>query len=124
MSDSSDEEEYLESSSLVRPYMILKGRGVKSDLPIETMVRSTDVNGDDLHDEAAEIFERAADEALAIAELSAHLKVPVAVCRLVVVDLLESNHLVKFDTAGNDASADAAIVNRILNALSPAGGAK
>lgn len=119
--DDSSEGESLDLSRLVRPYMVTGGRSTASTLPIETMVKSLDADQSSLADEALGVCVAATDQALAIAELSAILSLPVGVTRVVVSDLIDSGHLESYETAGAD---DVAVVTRILNALSPAGGAK
>lgn len=121
MDDSSEEGEALDLSRLVRPYMVTGGRSTASTLPIETMVKTQDVDQSSLADEALGVCTAAANQPLAIAELSAILSLPVGVTRVVVGDLIDSGHLESYETAASD---DVAVVTRILNALSPAGGAK
>lgn len=112
--------ESLSHTRLVRPYMVTRGRTTVSDLPIETMVKSQpDVPATGLTDEAREVY-AASPAPIAIAELSAKLQLPVGITRVVVADLMDSGHLVAFETASSD---DVTVVTRILNALTTTGGA-
>lgn len=116
-----DEDDALDLSRLVRPYMVTGGRSTASDLPVEMMVRAVeDIDLSALTDEAFAVCETTAEHALALAEVSAYLDLPVGVTRVVVGDLLDSGYLEAYETADSD---DVAVVTRILNALSPAGGA-
>lgn len=112
-----DDDGYVSNSRLVRPYMVMRGRTTASDLAVETMVHSLDVSSEDLHDEGLAAFQMC-EETLAIAELAADLNLPVAITREIVVELLDSGHMEKFETAD---AGDVAVVTRILNALSEPG---
>ena len=90
---SSDDER---SSFTVRPYTVTRGRTrTDVELALETMVRATDSGRDPSNNvmhESGQILAMAG-EALSVAEISAHLKVPLQVAKVLIGDLVESGHL-------------------------------
>ena len=77
--------------ALVRPYARTGGRtrGRGALLPIEALVRATGRPAPALAPETTEILELASWQYISIAELSAHLKLPVGVVRVLVADLAD-----------------------------------
>lgn len=84
----------LYESGSVRPYAVTGGRTrTNGDLiPIEALVSVMVAPAPSMSSETARIVELAATGYLSIAELSAHLHLPVGVVRVLVGDLVEEGH--------------------------------
>ncbi|MGI9603127.1 MAG: DUF742 domain-containing protein [Acidimicrobiales bacterium] len=113
----------LNSRSLrVRPYALTGGRTRSStDLPLETIVRTTAHGASQLHHlnhERRRIADMGRDP-LAIAEISAHLQVPLGVARVLVGDMVTEGLLMTAQAAQTspDARPDASLLERVLNGL-------
>ncbi len=115
--------EWIEESAAVRPYARTGGRtrGNGTLLPIEALViGSPSRSAVILTGERAQIMELIAQQYLSIAELSAHLSLPVGVIRVLVADLAEDGLA---DVAGRGASeqnpaATLRILESVLNGIS------
>jgi hypothetical protein len=81
-------------SSSVRPYAVTGGRTrSKGELiPIEALVSVVGMPAMQLSTEKSRIVELALTQYLSIAELSAHMHLPVGVVRVLVGDLVEEGH--------------------------------
>jgi hypothetical protein len=102
-------------SRLVRPYMVTRGRTATQGLLVETMVQARPSAGEALIDESRRVFELCT-RPTAVAEVAAHLGLPLGITRVLVSDLVAEGRLEAFDTASPD---DATIVRRILHAIRP-----
>lgn len=95
MSSSHDGLEH--ESSTVRPYTVTGGRvrSATSDLPLEALVEAMPgaVAGTRLTPEKREILRHAALNYVSVAELSALLRMPIGVVRIVIADLAEQGYL-------------------------------
>lgn len=84
-------------ASTVRPYAVTGGRvrSATSDLPIEALVEVLPgaINSHGLPPEKRAILEHGAHTYVSIAELSALLKLPLGVTRILVADLVEDDHV-------------------------------
>ena len=84
-------------TSSVRPYTVTGGRvrSSHSDLPLETLVEVMPgaVNGTGLTPEKRAILSHAAHTYVSVAELSALLRLPLGVVRVVISDLSEEGFL-------------------------------
>src|SRR3954451_17892061 len=118
-----DQPELEEEYSSVRPYTVTRGRTRPSDaLPIEALVRSIGGVRRGMSSESRRIIELTQGEYLSVAELSAHLKLPVGVVRVLVGDLSEQK-LVRVDglSATESASTPAttlSVLESVLNGIS------
>jgi hypothetical protein len=114
-----EDEEY----SSVRPYTVTRGRTRPSDaLPIEALVRATSGVRRGMSSESRRILELAKDDYLSVAELSAHMNLPIGVVRVLVGDL-SAQKLVRVDglTATESSYAPAttlSILESVLNGIS------
>jgi hypothetical protein len=105
---------------LVRPYALTRGRtrpeGV--DLPLETLVVATDSgrNAEAVRLEARRVV-RLCWRPLSVAEISAHMHVPVGVARVFVGDLLAEGHVAVHRPMGNAGRFDVQLLKRVLNGL-------
>jgi len=113
----------LQSRSLrVRPYALTGGRTRSStDLPLETIVRTTAHGANQLqqlHHERRKIADMGR-EPLAIAEISAHLHVPLGVARVLVGDMVTEGLLMTAQAprTSPDARPDASLLERVLHGL-------
>ncbi|MFN8074752.1 MAG: DUF742 domain-containing protein [Kineosporiaceae bacterium] len=117
-------EEDFEDASTVRPYTVTGGRTRPSSeaLPIEALVRAVGQPTPARSPEERRILELTAGQYLSIAEVSAHLKLPVGVVRVLVGDLADAE-LVRIDgltateSAYNPAST-LSVLESVLNGIS------
>lgn len=109
--------------SSVRPYTLTRGRTrPSSSLPIEALVRAMGEVRRGLDNEHRRIIELTRDEYVSVAEISAHLKLPVGVIRVLVADLSEQK-LVRVDglTATESSYTPAtslSVLESVLNGIS------
>ena len=100
---------------VVRPFFLTRGR-TEAHLPVEAMVVSAhrDLPGG-LFGEYQAIFEMCR-RPLAIAEIAAHLIVPLGVARVLVSDLADRS-LVEIADTTTDAHADVDLLDRIISGV-------
>lgn len=126
MSDVSEPglEEDFEDASTVRPYTVTGGRTRPSSesLPIEALVRAVGAPVPTCTPEERRILDLTSGQYLSIAEVSAHLKLPVGVVRVLVGDLADAE-LVRIDgLTANESSYNPAstlsVLESVLNGIS------
>ncbi|MBO1753461.1 DUF742 domain-containing protein [Actinotalea sp. BY-33] len=111
----------------VRPYAVTGGRvrAANSDLPLEALVEvlpGAASNG--LPPEKRAIIQHAAHTFVSVAELSAMLRLPLGVVRVLVMDLAESQHLrVHTSTpvsvhTGQSPALSLSVLESVLNGIS------
>lgn len=107
---------------VVPVYAVTGGRtrSTGRDLPLESLVSATDqaTRGADLPPEHQMIIDLAAGP-MSLAEIGAHLQVPIGVARVLVTDLADSGHLVvhaPHPTAA-DGGPSAEVLSRLLEGL-------
>jgi hypothetical protein len=111
-----------ESALRVRSYVLTGGRTrSNNDLPFETLVRVTDrgrMFAARLTLERKEIVGRC-DRPLSIAEISAHLRLPLGVAKVIVGDMTDEGLLTASPPqhAGNGARPDLNLLERVLDGL-------
>jgi hypothetical protein len=105
---------------LVRPYALTRGRTRPDgdDLPLETLVVATERGRDNdaVRLEARRIV-RLCWRPLSVAEVSAHMNVPVGVARVMVGDLLADGHVAVHRPVGTTGRFDVQLLKRVLNGL-------
>jgi uncharacterized protein DUF742 len=106
---------------VVRPYAITGGRtqAAESTLELVAMVATTErglVMMDHIDGEHREIVRRCR-QPLSIAELSAHLNIPLGVGRVLVSDLLEQGLVVVRRPAPRHRMSDEALLEKVMNGL-------
>jgi len=106
---------------VVRPYAITGGRtrAAESTLELVAMVTTTERGlalADQVSGEHQEIIRRCR-RPLSIAELSAHLDVPLGVGRVLVSDLLEQGLVVVRRPAPRHRMSDEALLEKVMNGL-------
>lgn len=105
----------------VRPYTVTRGRtDTEVALGVETMVRVTaggDSGTKNVASESRAILELCT-EPLSIAEISAHLKLPLQVVKILVGDLVAAGRLgTNTGSAQADGRPDLALLERVLDGL-------
>jgi hypothetical protein len=106
----------------VRPYALTGGRVRSStELPLETIVRLSsrvEVSIDSMTVERREICTLSA-ESMSIAELSAHLRIPLGVVRVIVGDMVTEGILDchRSDTADQEGRPDLRLLERVLDGI-------
>jgi hypothetical protein len=117
------DEEAVEEARVVRPYALTRGRTRpgRSDLPLEALVRvvtgATDPVGTA---ERRRILDLTREQILSVAELSAHLSLPLGVVRVLVGDLADEG-LVVVHTGSPTAAPHAAnlkVLESVLDGIS------
>ena len=97
-SDAGDDD----GASTVRPYFVTGGRTrpALESLPFEALIQAVDSSRSGLSPEKRRILELTTGQYLSVAELSAHLRLPIGVVRVLVGDLSEAS-LVRIHNAGH-----------------------
>jgi len=92
--DTGDPGEVVYESASIRPYAVTGGRTRTSGelIPIEALVSVLGKPSTALSTEKTRIVELATAQYLSVAELSAHMHLPVGVVRVLVGDLVEEGH--------------------------------
>ena len=101
----------------VPPYAVTGGRTrVDVDIPFEALVRTTDRGKENLQMVAFERRDilRLAQSPIAVAELSAHLRLPIGAIRVLVGDLSVEGHV---QTKAMTVKADTALLERVRDGL-------
>lgn len=118
-----DDDDLVEDARVVRPYALTRGRtrSQRSDLPLEALVRgvhgATDLSPTS---ERRRILELSTASILSVAEVSAHLSLPLGVVRVLIGDLAEEGLVVVH--TGSPSAAPAAtnlkVLESVLNGIS------
>ena len=114
----------VEESRVVRPYTLTRGRTrpERADLPLEALVRG--VAPASRPNETAErrrILELTSTEILSVVEISAHLRLPLGVVRVLVGDLADDGLVLVHTgtpTSQAPASAQLKVLESVLNGIS------
>ncbi|NLE71646.1 MAG: DUF742 domain-containing protein [Actinomycetales bacterium] len=111
----------------VRPYAVTGGRvrAANSDLPLEALVEALPgAVSQGLPPEKRAILQHASHTFVSVAELSALLRLPIGVVRVLVTDLAESNH-VRVHTStpvsvhtGQSPALSLSVLESVLNGIS------
>jgi hypothetical protein len=112
-----------EDTYTVRPYAVTGGRTspTSSDLPVEALVQAIGEPDVTMTPERRRILELTTAQYLSIAELSAHVKLPVPVVRIVVGDLADQNKVRVHGltrTGDYNPSATLSVLESVLNGIS------
>lgn len=117
---SGDAEDHAEATRVVRPYTVTGGRTRPSgmELPIEALVQRGDVPvPPDLRLERLRIVEMCGDRMLSVAEIAAHLALPLGVVRVLVSDLAHAGLLVVHPGAYSTAEPSADNLDPLASVL-------
>ena len=129
MSTDEEDVEYVdEEVRRVRPYLITKGRTDISSatIPVEALVEALTAPDISLSTEARHILDLTKTQYLSVAELSAHVKIPINVARILVSDL-EDQKMIRVhgltqtnSTSGStqDTAATLSVLESVLNGIS------
>ncbi len=106
----------------VRPYLLTGGRTIAEvDLPLETLVVSTPQGTAGIASQPRKFrtILELTSEAISIAEVSAHLSIPLQTAKILVGDLIQSDDLTShsLDTSGPDNRPDLQLLERVLDGL-------
>jgi hypothetical protein len=115
--------ELVEESRVVRPYTLTGGRTRpgRSNLALEALVRGVAPANPSDTTESRRILELTTSEILSVAELSAHLSLPLGVVRVLVGDLADAGQVVVHTgtpTSQAPASAQLKVLESVLNGIS------
>ncbi len=117
------DDEVDDEARVVRPYALTRGRtrSGRTDLPLEALVRGVDgVTDAASSPERRRILELSTSSILSVAELSAHLSLPLGVVRVLVGDLADEGLVVVH--TGSPSAAPAAtnlkVLESVLNGIS------
>jgi hypothetical protein len=104
--------------AVVRPYLMTGGR-TRADLPMEALVRALVSEGYDALDTKHRQIVEICHQPTGVAEVSALVKVPLTVARVLIGDLIDGRWLEVCPSlgAGQDAAADIDLVERLLSGL-------
>jgi hypothetical protein len=117
-----DDEAHEGETPTVRPYTVTGGRTRSGHdlLPIEALVRSATTSLR-MSGEKRRILELTGDQYLSIAELSAHLQLPVGVVRVLVADLSDERLATvhgRLPSGGSAPSLPLSVLESVLNGIS------
>lgn len=112
-----------EDTYTVRPYAVTGGRTspTSSDLPVEALVQALGEPDMTMTAEKRRIVELTQTQYLSVAELSAHVRLPVPVVRIVVGDLADSGAVRVHGLTRSDGyapSATLSVLESVLNGIS------
>ncbi|HEY8547891.1 MAG TPA: DUF742 domain-containing protein [Acidimicrobiales bacterium] len=105
-------------AGVVRPYLFTNGRTrpERELLAVEAMVTATDKGGAataELTPEQRRVVELCATRTQSVAEIAAHLSMPLGVVRVLVADLAD-DHLVEVFEGATDLVADVKLLQRLI----------
>jgi len=117
------EDESVEDARVVRPYALTRGRtrSGRADLALEALVRGVAGTSDTAGTlERRRILELAGANILSVAELSAHLSLPLGVVRVLVGDLADDGLVVVHSGSPTTASpaTNLTVLESVLNGIS------
>lgn len=130
MSTDEEDVEYVdEEVRRVRPYLITKGRtdvSSSTTMPVEALVEALTEPDVSLSTEARHILDLTKSQYLSVAELSAHVKIPINVARILVSDLADQKMIRVHgltptnSTSGStqDTAATLSVLESVLNGIS------
>jgi hypothetical protein len=119
-----DGDGFHEEARPVRPYTVTGGRTRSrgEHLPIEALVRATAPAPARISQEKRQILNLTGERYLSIAEISAHVRLPVGVVRVLVGDLtheqLVSVHGMTAIAAGQDPASTLSVLESVLDGIS------
>ena len=118
------EEETVEEARVVRPYALTRGRTrpVRAGLALEALVRGVTGAQDPVGtSERRRILDLTRDQILSVAELSAHLSLPLGVVRVLVGDLADEGLVVVHSgspAATTSPATNLKVLESVLNGIS------
>lgn len=115
--DDWDDEIILEDEMpTTRPYVVTGGNTeVQGSVAIETLVETVPASAEGLRFEKQQLAKLAAGSPLSVAELSAHLRMPIGTTMVLVGELIGSGTLRSHQTSASSDLSDLNIMTRIIN---------
>jgi len=105
-----------DESPSTRPYVVTGGNTrPQGSVAIETLVETIPEGAKGLRFEKSRVAELAASAPLSVAELSAHLKMPIGTTMVLVGELIGDGQLRSHQTMESSGLSDLSIMNRIIN---------
>ncbi|MEM7275986.1 MAG: DUF742 domain-containing protein [Actinomycetota bacterium] len=106
------------AADFVRPFLVTTGRTKASveGLQFETLIHATDKPAQSLRFEPARVH-ALCREAIAIAEVSAELSMPIGTVKVVVGDLIQSGHLELHQTIDANQTEDIELISRLIDGV-------
>ncbi len=107
-----------DANDFVRPFLVTAGRTKSSveGLQFETMVQATGLDASSLRFEPARVH-ALCETATGIAEISAHLEIPIATVKVVLGDLIDSGHIEVNRTIDTTDSDDIQLISRLIEGV-------
>jgi len=105
-----------EGSNTLRPFLLTGGRthGEVDGLVFETLVEKTTASSTDgLRFESAKVVDMC-DAPISVAEISAHMSIPLGSTMVLIGDLIATGHLVSHRTINAASDAGVSLVTRII----------
>ena len=114
--DDWDDEVILEDAApSIRPYLVSRGNTQpQADIAIETLVETVPASAKGLRFEKQQLAQLAASSPLSVAELSAHLKMPIGTTMVLVGELIDTGTLRSHQTSTSSGLSNLNIMNRII----------
>lgn len=115
--DDWDDEIILEDEMpATRPYVVTGGNThVEGSVAIETLVETVPASAEGLRFEKQQLAQLASSSPLSVAELSAHLRMPIGTTMVLVGELIGSGTLRSHQTSASSDLSDLNIMTRIIN---------
>lgn len=99
-----------------RPYVVTGGNTqVSGGVAIETLVETVPASAEGLRFEKQQLAQLASSSPLSVAELSAHLKMPIGATMVLVGELIGSGTLRSHQTSASSGLSDLNIMSRIIS---------
>lgn len=114
--DDWDDEVILEDAApSIRPYLVSRGNTQpQADIAIEMLVETVPASAKGLRFEKQQLAQLAASSPLSVAELSAHLKMPIGTTMVLVGELIDTGTLRSHQTSTSSDLSNLNIMNRII----------
>ncbi|MBP2328857.1 hypothetical protein JOF56_009242 [Kibdelosporangium banguiense] len=105
--------------ALVRPYVVTDGRGTPSrdDFHHITLISAVRNNFDGLTPEKARLVRLCLGGLLSVAEVAAHLALPVGVTKVLLGDLVDTGHITTTSPRARTAPPTREVLEEVLHAL-------
>ena len=102
---------------LIRPYLATAGRTTSrvQGLKLETLVQQTGTSPS-VRFESAKVF-RLCEQPISLAELSAHLSIPLGSVKVIVGDLISSGDLQAHQTVDGSGADDVQLITRLISGV-------
>jgi len=114
-SDWNDDIIFEDDDPATRPYVVTGGNTrVEGSVAVETLVETVDLESANLRFEKGRVVELASSP-LSVAELSAHLKMPIGTTMVLVGELIGDGQLRQHQTLSGSNLSELNIMTRIIN---------